>query len=47
MSLVERVYGHLGDIRQRSEVVEYRVEQLWKVLRDRIRHVRNAEPAGS
>ena len=26
-SLVDRIYGHLGDVRHRAEVVEYRVEQ--------------------
>ncbi|HEV2131994.1 MAG TPA: site-specific integrase [Longimicrobiaceae bacterium] len=26
-SLVDRVYGHLGDVRHRSEVVEYRISQ--------------------
>ena len=26
-SLVDRVYGHLGDVRHRSEMVEFRVEQ--------------------
>ncbi len=26
-SLVNRVYGHLGTVRHRSDVVEYRVEQ--------------------
>jgi hypothetical protein len=26
-SLVKRVYGHLGQVRHRAEVVEYRVEQ--------------------
>jgi integrase len=26
-ALVRRVYGHLGDVRHRSEVVEFRVEQ--------------------
>ena len=26
-SMVRRVYGHLGDVRHRAEVVEYRVEQ--------------------
>ena len=26
-SLVDRIYGHLGDLRHRSEVVEFRVEQ--------------------
>lgn len=36
LRLVERIYGHLGDIRHRSEVVEYRVEQHKAVLRDRL-----------
>jgi integrase len=31
-SLVERVYGHLGTVRHRSEAVEYRVEQHRDVL---------------
>lgn len=26
-ALVKRVYGHLGSVRHRAEVVEYRVEQ--------------------
>ena len=26
-SLVKRVYGHLGTVRHRAEVVEYRIEQ--------------------
>lgn len=34
--LVRRVYGHLGTIRHRSEVVEYRVEQHRKVLGERL-----------
>jgi hypothetical protein len=25
--MVTKVYGHLGEVRHRSEVVEYRVEQ--------------------
>ncbi|HEX3232640.1 MAG TPA: hypothetical protein VHR41_00480 [Gemmatimonadales bacterium] len=33
-SLVKRVYGHLGNVRHRSEVVEYRVEQFTKELED-------------
>ena len=33
-SLVRRVYGHLGNVRHRSEVVEYRVEQFTKELED-------------
>jgi integrase len=36
-SLVDRVYGHLGDVRQRSEFVEYRVEQHAEKLGDRLR----------
>jgi integrase len=34
-SLVERVYGHLGTVRHRSEAVEYRVEQHREALGDR------------
>ncbi len=35
-SMVERVYGHLGQIRHRSEMVEYRVEQHEEVLGERL-----------
>jgi integrase len=35
-SLVKRVYGHLGQVRHRSEVVEYRVEQHRAKLEDRL-----------
>jgi integrase len=35
-ALVERVYGHLGVIRHRAEVVEYRVEQHAEALADRL-----------
>jgi integrase len=34
--LVERIYGHLGTVRHRSEVVEYRIEQHAEKLRDRL-----------
>jgi len=34
--MVRRVYGHLGQIRHRSEVVEYRVGQHQQVLGDRL-----------
>ena len=34
--LVQLVYGHLGDVRHRAEVVEYRVEQHAAVLADRM-----------
>ena len=35
-SLVDRIYGHLGDVRHRSEVVEYRVEQYREQLGERL-----------
>jgi integrase len=36
-SLVKRIYGHLGEVRHRSEVVEYRVENHRDQLADRLR----------
>ncbi|MGH8545420.1 MAG: tyrosine-type recombinase/integrase [Gammaproteobacteria bacterium] len=36
MALVNRVYGHVGEIRQRSSVVEYFPEDHKKVLGDRL-----------
>jgi integrase len=41
-ALVKRVYGHLGEIRHRSEVVEYRVEQHAQHLGTRLVMVRSA-----
>jgi len=38
-SLVKRVYGHLGRVRHRSEVVEYRVENHREVLGERLAHL--------
>ncbi len=35
-SLVKRIYGHLGEVRRRSEVVEYRVENHREVLGQRL-----------
>ncbi len=35
-SMVKRVYGHLGTVRHRSEVVEFRVEQHLERLRGRL-----------
>jgi integrase len=35
-SLVKRIYGHLGDVRHRAEVVEYRVEQHVEALAPRL-----------
>ena len=33
---VENVYGHLGDVRHRAEVVEYRVEQHRGALAEKL-----------
>ncbi len=35
-AMVQRVYAHLGTIRHRAEVVEYRVEQHAGALGDRL-----------
>lgn len=37
--MVERVYGHLGDVRHRKEVVEYRVENYQEKLGERLNAV--------
>jgi hypothetical protein len=34
--MVEEVYAHLGTVRHRSEVVEYRIEQHADVLAERL-----------
>jgi integrase len=39
-AMVERVYGHLGQVRHRSEVVEFRVEQHRDVLGERLNALR-------
>lgn len=44
-SLVRRIYGHLGDVRHRAEVVEYRVEQHANALGDRLTALRTMEAA--
>jgi len=38
--MIEEVYGHLGQVRHRSEVVEYRAEQHAAMLGDRLTAVR-------
>lgn len=43
-SLVNRVYGHLGDVRHRSEVLEYRAEQHKDVLGDRLKSIEAWSP---
>jgi len=39
-SMVRRVYGHLGQVRHRSEAVEYRVEQHVAKLGTRLEGLR-------
>jgi len=39
-AMVRREYGHLGTVRHRAEVVEYRVEQHTERLRDRLAALR-------
>ncbi len=41
-ALVDRIYGHLGEIRHRSEMVEYRVEQHGSALSERLASLRAA-----
>ena len=40
--LVKRVYGHLGEVRHRSEVLEYRVEQHPEAARERLETLRSS-----
>ena len=37
--MVKRIYAHLGDVRHRAEVVEYRVEQHLEQLGDRLQRL--------
>jgi len=39
-TMVRKVYGHLGQVRHRVEVVEYRVEQHRAKLGDRLEALR-------
>jgi hypothetical protein len=43
--MVRRVYSHLGDVRHRSEVVEYRIEQHLDRLGDRLERLGLASPS--
>jgi integrase len=43
--MVRRVYSHLGDVRHRSEVVEYRIEQHLERLGDRLQKLGLARPS--
>jgi hypothetical protein len=38
--MVEGVYRHLGDVRHRADVVEYRVEPFADILGERLRALR-------
>jgi len=38
-AMIEKVYGHLGQVQHRSKVVEYRISQHKQAIRDRkLRH---------
>ena len=41
-ALVRSVYGHLGTVRHRAKVVEYRVTQHRAILRERLAALRTA-----
>ena len=43
-AMVRRVYGHLGQMRHRANVVEYRVEQHRNALAERLTALRLAPP---
>jgi integrase len=44
-AIVRRVYAHLGTIRHRSEVVEYRIEQHLDRLGDRLQRLGLLRPS--
>jgi integrase len=46
-SMVRRVYGHVGRVRHRSDVVEYRVEQHATLLADRLATVQGTALFGT
>ena len=46
-AMVRKVYAHLGEIRHRSEVVEYRVEQHLERLGDRLQRLGLVRPSGT
>ena len=41
-AMVQRVYSHLGEVRHRSEVVEYRVENHRQALKKRLEQMEKA-----
>jgi len=42
MDMVQRVYSHMGAVRHRSDVVEFRIEQHRKVLAKRLKTLSEA-----
>jgi integrase len=42
-AMVERVYSHLGETRERSDLVEYRVEAFPDILGDRLHPLRERD----
>ena len=44
---VERAYSHLGQVRHRSEVIEYRIEQYAEPLAERLAALRQKAASGS
>jgi integrase len=42
-AMIEKIYGHLGEIRHRAENVEYRIEQHAAKLKDRLANLRGAK----
>jgi hypothetical protein len=46
-AMVRKVYAHLGTLRHRSEVVEYRVEQHLERLGDRLQRLGLVGPSGT
>jgi hypothetical protein len=43
-SLVKRIYGHLGEVRHRSEVVEYRITDHAERLGERLGRLYSSDP---
>ena len=41
-SMVERVYAHLGQVRHRSEVVEFRIEHHREAVKGRLEQLERA-----
>lgn len=44
--MVDKIYSHLGTLRHRSDVVEYRIDQHAATLGDRLEALRKARGVG-